>query len=255
VSVFGEYARYYDLLYRDKHYDEEARFVYDLLRSHGPGASTVLELGCGTAAHAACLADLGCEVRGVDRSLEMLDQGRARLETLPATLSRRITLSQGDVRTVRLDRVFDAVVSLFHVMSYQPTGEDLEAAFRTAKEHLRPDGLFLFDCWYGPSVLAERPAVRVKRFEDDETAVTRIAEPSLDPTHHLVDVDYTIFVRQKANGEIREIREKHRLRYLFQEEVAELFSRVGFRFIECREWLTRRPPGLDTWNIYFVGRA
>ena len=50
----------------------------------------------------------------------------------------------------------DAVVSLFHVVSYQTTNGRVLDMFRNARDHLEPGGLFLFDVWYGPQ--SRRPS-------------------------------------------------------------------------------------------------
>ncbi len=50
--AFGEYAKYYDLLYADKDYAAETAFVREIIRRLAPGARTLLELGCGSARHA-----------------------------------------------------------------------------------------------------------------------------------------------------------------------------------------------------------
>ena len=59
MDAFGAYARYYDLLYRDKDYPAEARYLHELIQRHAPGAQSILDLGCGTGAHAAEFAELG----------------------------------------------------------------------------------------------------------------------------------------------------------------------------------------------------
>lgn len=253
LDAFGGYARYYDLLYRDKDYAGEAAWVRGVLARLAPGARSVLDLGCGTGAHAAFLAREGYEVHGLDGSGEMLRRAEGRARELPPG-SGALSFSRGDVRTARLGRRFDAVVSLFHVMSYQTGTEDLRAAFGTAAAHLGPGGLLLFDAWYGPAVLAERPAVRVKRMEDAETAVVRIAEPDLDADANRVDVRYTVLVRDRATGAVEEIRELHRMRYLFTPEVGELLREAGFSLLEAGEWMTGRPPGLGTWNVFYAAR-
>src|SRR3546814_3756666 len=56
------------------------------------------------------------------------------------TLFPYTTLFRSDVRTARFDRTFDAVVSLFHVMSYQVTNSDLIETIRTASSHLAAGG-------------------------------------------------------------------------------------------------------------------
>ncbi|HEY2400385.1 MAG TPA: class I SAM-dependent methyltransferase, partial [Steroidobacteraceae bacterium] len=59
TEVFDAYAAYYDLLYRDKDYPGEARYVQSLLRRHGVSDGDLLELGCGTGRHAEQLVRLG----------------------------------------------------------------------------------------------------------------------------------------------------------------------------------------------------
>src|SRR5512139_1278741 len=179
MTVFGTYSRYYNLFYRDKDYTGEAEYVHGLIQQHRPGAGSLLDLGCGTGRHAFLLAEKGYAVAGVDRSEEMLAVANSQVATAVRVEARSPVavppaFHLGDLRTVRLGRTFDAVVSLFHVMSYQTTNNDLREAFATAREHLAPGGVFIFDCWYGPAVLTDRPAVRVKRLEDESIYVTRV---------------------------------------------------------------------------------
>jgi SAM-dependent methyltransferase len=248
MSVFGNYSRYYDLLYRDKDYRGEAAYIHALIEKHRPGAQSLLDLGCGTGRHASLLAERGYDVTGVDRSPAMLAEARARI-----VRGGRTEFVEGDLRSVRLNRRFDVVVSLFHVMSYQTTNADLAAAFATLQSHLAPGGLFIFDCWYGPAVLNLRPAVRVLRLEDDAIAVTRLAEPVLHPNSNVVDVNYQIFVQDKQSSAVSELREKHSMRYLFAPEVELLLGAAGLAAREMVAFMAEGAPGLDTWTAVFLG--
>ena len=252
MNVFGNYARYYDLLYRDKNYSGEAQFIHELLRNYAPRTKSIIELGCGTGAHAVLLAKAGYQVHGVDLSAEMLQRATERQCHLPTELASRLEFSPGDIRTIRLNQQFDAVISLFHVISYQTTNEDLQAAFATVKAHLKPGGVFIFDCWYGPAVLSDRPGVRVKRLEDEEISVIRIADALTYPNENLVDVHYQVFIKQKNTGTVEELQETHRMRYLFKPEIKLLLTQSGLEYVDSREWMTNREPGFDTWGIYFV---
>ena len=125
MTVFGSYSRYYNLLYRDKDYAGEAEHVHCLIQRHFPGAKTVLDLGCGTGRHDLLLAGKGYSITGVDMSEEMLDIANSQLSSLNvqrgslSSHSSSLNFLQGDIRTVRFDKTFDVVVSLFHVVSYQ----------------------------------------------------------------------------------------------------------------------------------------
>lgn len=115
-------------------------------------------------------------------------------------------------------------------------------------------GVFIFDCWYGPAVLTDRPVVRIKRLEDDDIEVTRIAEPKIHENKNIVDVNYNIFIKNKATGIAEELKETHRMRYLFKPEIDFLFEQAGFKLVESVEWMTGREPGFDTWGVCFVGK-
>lgn len=255
MSIFAGYARYYDLLYRDKPYEAEANYVCRLIVSRIPNAQSIVELGCGTGAHAEHLARAGMEVSGTDVSEWMLERAITRRAALPKDVARRLQFSRGDVRNVRLAVRTDAVISLFHVVSYQSENTDLQAMFSTAREHLRPGGVFIFDVWYGPAVLAERPAVRVKELEDDEVKITRIARPTMHPSRNLVDVHYRIIACEKRTGYSSETEETHRMRYLFSPEVELLATHAGLSVIDAHEWMSGRAPGFDTWGVCFVCQA
>jgi SAM-dependent methyltransferase len=254
MTVFGNYARYYDLLYHDKDYIGETQFIHQLIQTNAPDAATILELGCGTGNHALLLAKEGYRVCGVDLSAEMLQHAHERLDRISPELATRLEFSQGDLRQVRFDRQFDVVLSLFHVISYQTTNADLLAAFTTAKIHLKPGGLFIFDVWYGPAVLSDPPTVRVKRLENESIQVTRIAEPIVYPNENLVDVNYHAFVKDKSSNAIDEIKETHTMRYSFKPELELLFSQLQMQIVQYGEWLTDRRSGLNTWGVYFIIR-
>jgi SAM-dependent methyltransferase len=250
-GVFDTYAEYYDLLYEGKDYQGESQFVAALLtqqRVLDEGA--LLELGCGTGKHGQWFARMGYSIHGVDLSEAMIDVAKARV---PSDISTKMEFSVGDVRVFRVAKTFDAVISLFHVASYQTTNDDLLAMFETASAHLKSGGVFLFDCWYGPAVLSERPVVRVKRIENAEINLVRIAEPVMHVNENVVDVNYTVQVRKKGREEhVVEINETHSVRYLFKPEVEMMLDQSSMKLIKCVEWMTGDSPGLGSWAVTFV---
>jgi SAM-dependent methyltransferase len=250
-EVFDAYSRYYDLLYRDKDYAGEVAYLASHLRRHAPKAASILELGCGTGAHAEHLARMGYTVHGVDQSESMLARAAARKSTLPAETAARLSFGRGDARAVRTGALYDAVISLFHVMSYQTGNADLQAAFATAAAHLRPGGLFLFDFWYGPAVLAQRAEAREKHLADERIEVVRKAEPVLHENEDVVDVNYTVTILDKATGGTETVRETHRMRYLFLPELA-LLSAGAFEERATHAWMSEALPDAQSWAAFQV---
>jgi SAM-dependent methyltransferase len=254
MNVFAHYARYYDLMYRDKDYQAESAFVHSLIKQYAPEAKAVLELGSGTGAHARYLAEMGFEVHGVDRSEPMLEMAQARRQDLPPVVAGKLSFSHGDVRQIRLEKTFDAVIALFHLISYQVSNEDMAATFRTISEHLQPGGVLIFDYWYGPTVLTERPSVRVKRVEDETVRLMRVVEPVMHTNKNVVEVNYQFFIQDKRTGVIETFREDHLMRYLFLPEIELFFANAGLMPVDHGDWMTGRAPGFDTWSVYSLGK-
>jgi len=253
MSVFGRYSSYYDLLYKDKDYRTEARFVQELIARFRPGSQQVLELGCGSGGHAFELAQMGFGLHGVDLSRDMLDVAERQLARQPTDIQSRVKFSQGDIRQFDLARRFDCVISLFHVISYLPTLADIRLAFQRVNRHLHTGGVFLFDVWYAPAVLTARPELRVKRMSNPEIAVTRIAEPVWHPNECWVDVCYKVFIHDLKTDRIEELEtEIHRMRYLSLPEITLLAELCGLQVIHTGEWLTQNPPSEKTWGVCFV---
>jgi len=250
ASLFADYARYYDLLYQDKDYAAEAEYVAGLIHKFHPSARSILELGSGTGIHASLLSEKGFTVHGIERSPEMLARSLTLIDKKNAGHDRP-TFSSGDIRKSRLNKIYDAVIALFHVISYQTTNEDVTAAFETAKHHLNPGGVFIFDVWYGPAVLTERPSVRIKRMADDQIEVTRLAEPVLHPNENRVDVHYRVFVRDRDSQAVTELKEIHAMRYFFKPEIQRIAANAGFQYCHAEEWLSGREIGCDTWGACF----
>lgn len=252
MTSFGRYAAWYDLLYADKDYEGEARYVAGLLGRCGVTAGDILEFGSGTGRHALALARLGYAVTGVDLSPSMVEQARQRSG---AARDAAVRFEAGDFRSYRSGRSFDGVLALFHTINYQTAETDLAAAFATAAEHLRPGGVFIFDCWYGPGVLTTRPSVRVRQVRDDTSEVFRFSEPTMRINDNLVDVAFTLIARDLTTGVSEVVRETHTMRYLFGPEILRLVEGCGLELAGALPWMSVDAPLDDgVWQAVFIAR-
>jgi SAM-dependent methyltransferase len=252
ASTFGRYSSYYDLLYEDKDYSAEAKYVARTIRDSIPLARTVLELGSGTGRHGRLLEQMGFDVHGIEKSAEMVAVAQRFDEPQRATGS--FTCEVGDIHATHLGRTFDAVIALFHVMSYQATNRDLQSAFAIAAEHLKPGGLFLFDVWHGPAVLVQQPKLRVKEVADERRRVRRTAVPMLDANRSTVKVVFEIEGENLATRDVVRFSEEHVMRYLFATEIDFLAEGAGLRCMASEEFLTGREPSFATWGVAYLLR-
>jgi hypothetical protein len=68
----------------------------------------------------------------------------------------------------------------------------------------------------------------------------------------VVDVNYHVFIKVKANNKVDELRETHTMRYLFAPEVGLICSDTGLRVQECHAFMGNQSPGFDTWTAVFI---
>jgi SAM-dependent methyltransferase len=238
---FDAYAQYYNLFYDGKDYKGESEYIHNLIQTYSKGASEVLEFGCGSGGHARELVKYDYSIHGVDISSRMLEQAKSS-SLKDAT---KVSFSLGDVRALTLNKKFEVVLSLFHVLGYQNTDEDVLKTFSTAHEHLKPGGLFIYDFWYGPTVLSDGPSTRVLQIKKDHQEIFRISEPNLDLKKNICKINYSIFVKESTEL-YKKINEIHSMRYFFQNEFAQ-FENKKFMCLNEFAWLSDSPLTLGSW--------
>lgn len=133
--LYREFAAWWPLLSAPEDYVEEAAFYQRaLLEACREPAETLLELGSGGGNNASHMK-ARFRMTLVDTAPGMLAMSRA--------LNPDCEHVEGDMRTVRLDRQFDAVF-VHDAISYMTTEDDLRRAIQTAWVHCRPGGGALF---------------------------------------------------------------------------------------------------------------
>jgi SAM-dependent methyltransferase len=251
---FQGYARFYDLLYATKSYDAEVAFVLDRITAAGkPAPRRMLDLGCGTGGHMAPLLQRGISVSGVDRSDVMVAQAKTKLAATAGGAAQK--LSVGDIREFRDGSTYDVVVSMFAVMGYLTSNNDFLKGLATARAHLNPGGLFLFDVWHGAAVLNELPETRIHQYRSPDGSTLKLVTPRLDCTKNVVSVHYRILTLD-GNAVKADVEETHEMRFFFVPEIALMLGQAGFRLVEVCEFMhADRSPEIGTWNLAVVAEA
>lgn len=254
-----EYSGIYDHLYKDKDYQKECDYLELLFKKYQRKPRTILDLGCGTGGHALILAKRGFAVTGIDRSEGML--ARARKKAKDNNL--KIDFIKRDITEISWKRKFDAVISMFAVMSYQTTNAAIASVCKLAEKSLDPGGLFIFDCWHGPAVLADRPAARKKEVTlDNGEKIVRFSESQLDVINHTVSVTFRVLHTKneyisgtKRQNRPEETKESHLLRFLFPQEIKYFLEVAGFNQVNFHPFLKlNRNLSEKDWNMMVVGK-
>ncbi len=255
TQIFGRsYADAYDALYQDKEYETECDVIEKVFQDYSSEpVRTVLDLGCGTGNHSIPLAKRGYQVLGIDRSEAMLENARSKAAALDS--EKYPQFLQGDIRTVRIQSKFDAVLIMFAVLGYQLTNADVTTAFETARQHLKPHGLLIFDVWYGPAVLTQKPSERIKIVSRASGQLIRASSGELDTMHHLTHVHYHLWEIEQARL-VRETQETHTMRFFFYPEIELFLEKSGLQLLRVGRFPDYdEPPNEETWNVIGIAQA
>jgi SAM-dependent methyltransferase len=219
----GLHAHHYDLLYAEKPYLEEARYVDKLLRETGVARGRLLDLACGTGRHADAFARFGWDVTGVDFSEDLLEHARLNVPDVRFLLQ--------DMRELDLPgEQFNAVTCLFDSIGYPLDDEGVVATLAGAARHLAPDGALAVEFLHAPALLADAAPYRVRRVDlpADGDELLRISRTSLDENRRVMDVEFEL-IELHADGTYERWLESQSNRFFLPSEMEALLERAGLR--------------------------
>lgn len=222
---YRELADWWPLLSAPEDYVEEAAFYASALeRSSERPVHTVLELGSGGGNNASHMKER-FDLTLVDISPEMLEVSRR--------LNPGCEHVEGDMRSVRLGRTFDAVF-VHDAVDYMTTLDDLRAAAHTAFTHCAPGGAALFV----PDDVREsfRPDTSHGGHDGEGRALRYLAwswDP--DPDDSITVTDY-IFALRSADGSVETVHDRHLCGLFTNVEWIAVLEEVGFDAERITYW-------------------
>jgi SAM-dependent methyltransferase len=232
MKLYTELAEFWPQMSGPEEFKHEAAlFKRVLTKSIKPAPRTLLELGGGSGFVASHLKSR-FKMTLVDLSPRMLAISRG--------LNPELEHLEGDIRTLRLRRTFDAVFvhdSIAHML----TQKDLKAAIRTAFVHCRPGGTALF-------VPDETRESFVPAADHGGQGNLRYVQWTTDPNPRdtTILVDFGILIRDE-HGEARVVHERQNHGLFARAVWLRLLRDVGFRPSIVRDkvvrdmFLARRP--------------
>jgi SAM-dependent methyltransferase len=220
-SFTGLHAGYYDLVYADKPYAEEARFVAHCLEGVlGRQPRTLLDLACGTGRHAVEFAAMGIEVTGVDINEDLLSHARDRAPHIEFIAQDMCELDLGDSR-------YEAVTCLFDSIGYPQRNERVIAALEGARRQLADEGVLAVEFLHAPAMLLHSSPLRVRRWDTGAGGeLLRVSETRLDVARQLMDVEYEL-VDLRPDGSYERWRERQSNRFFSVQEMSALMGSAG----------------------------
>jgi SAM-dependent methyltransferase len=237
MKLYGELSEWWPIFSSPADYLEEATFfVRALTQSGEPAPRSVLELGSG-GGNSAFHLKKRFAMTLVDLSPQMLAVSRA--------LNPECEHIEGDIRTLRLGRSFDAVF-VYDAICHMTTEADLRAVIQTAFDHLRPGGVAVFV----PDFVRETFVENTDHGGNDtDRGSVRFLQWTTDPdprdTTYLVD--FAILIRD-TQGQTRVVHDRHVYGLFPRPTWRRLLREVGF------DLKTIKVPLDDFGRDLFMGR-
>jgi len=183
--MYERSAQLYDLMHPDLDYQAATARLRQLVDQRRPGATTLLDVACGTGRHVELLRE-HYGVEGLDINAEMLVAARVRCPD--------VVFHRADMRSFELGRRFDVVTCLFGSLGYVQSFDELVATIRNLRDHVEPGGLIVVEPWLSPA------AYRVGKLtthtaEVDGTTVAWMYTAAIEDDRSIFDIHHLVGTR------------------------------------------------------------
>lgn len=218
ARLYTDLAHLWPLLSPPEDYAQETETIRRVLHEKlgNKGRISVLELGAGGGHALSHLTD-EYDCTAVDLSETMLDNCRQ--------LNPTVTTHVGDMRTVRLNRAFDAVL-IHDAIDYMLSEKDVRSALATAAAHLNPKGIVLVAPTYVRETFVDHQAEHDQHRRGDLTLtyLSYVHDPDPADTTFEMLLNYVI----NEAGRVRTIEDRHTCGLFSIEQWRAMMTDAGF---------------------------
>lgn len=240
--AYGEFAKIYDdLINEDINYDNMVSRIIEICNEHNIECKDYLDVACGTGNVTVRLAKHFKDIYAVDLSEDMLIEAFNKLKE--NRIKGKIICQ--DMAEMQLNRKFDLITSVLDSTNYITDEDDLEKYFSSVKEHLKDDGIFIFDVnsYYK---LSEILGNNIYTYSEEDVFYTweNVFEDDM------VSMFLTFFVKQ---GELYErFEEEHFERAYKEEELESALSNCGLKVINKFDGYSNNKVQANSERIVYV---
>lgn len=240
--AYGEFAKIYDdLINEDINYDNMVSRIIEICNEHNIECKDYLDVACGTGNVTVRLAKHFKDIYAVDLSEDML---REAFNKLKENRIKGKIICQ-DMTEMQLNRKFDLITSVLDSTNYITDEDDLEKYFSSVKEHLKDDGIFIFDVnsYYK---LSEILGNNIYTYSEDDVFYTweNVFEDNM------VSMFLTFFVKK---GELYErFEEEHFERAYKEEELESALSNCGLKVINKFDGYSNNKVQANSERVVYV---
>ncbi len=241
--MYKNMAFVYDELMDDIDYEGWFNYIRKIFSKYEKNPKSILEMACGTGNLSYYLAREGYDLTCFDISSDMLSIAYNKLYEF-----KNVTILKQDMTDFNLFKKFDCILSVCDSINYIIDEKDLVNAFKRVREHLKEDGIFIFDI---NSYYKLKNIIGNNIFVEDREDVFYTWLNNFHENENIVEFYLTFFIKDK-DGLYRRFDEDHIQKAYTVKEIADFLKEAGFSKIDYFDAFTFIPPKDTSERINFV---
>lgn len=241
--AYKEFANIYDeLIHEDINYDKVAEKIIDLCTENSVNFDDYLDLACGTGNVAIKVAKYFKNIYAVDLSDDMLNVA---FDKFKKNKIKAKVICQ-DMCELSLNKKFNLITSVLDSTNYITEDEDLLNYFSKVYDHLKEDGVFIFDInsYYKLSTILGN---NIYTYSSDEIFYTW--ENSFE--EEILNMFLTFFVRTD-NNLYEKFEEEHFERAYKEEHIEQILKECKFKILKKFAGYSNESVDADSERILYV---
>lgn len=242
MSVYKDFAFYYDALTLDVNYKERTEYLCSLFEKYDRMPSLLLDLACGTGNFSVELAAKGIQVIGVEPSSDMLSVAMQKA-------TENIMYLCQSAEDLELYGTVDGAVCCLDSINHITDADTLNKAFERVALFLEKDRLFIFDV---NTEYKHREILGNNTFVTEQENIFCVWQNFYDESEKITDINIDIF--EEGNGSYNRICEDFSERCYSQGELEAMLNSAGLKIEAVFDEMTFDAPKSDSERIVYVVR-
>lgn len=219
MNSYTEFASLYDELMNDFNYEEWADYIERIFEKYEKKPKDILEMACGTGNLSYELAKRRYSLVCFDLSEDMLSKAYKKLGRY-----KNVKLLELNMIDFTINKKFDSVISICDSINYITSKDELLECFKNVYNHLKDDGLFIFDI---NSFYKLKHIIGNNTFVEDREDIFYTWQNYFDEEESICEF-YLTFFRKDRKGTYNRFDEDHLERAYKIEEICNMLIGAGF---------------------------
>ncbi|MGX6442820.1 class I SAM-dependent DNA methyltransferase [Neobacillus sp. K501] len=244
---YEKFAYLYDELMQDAPYDEWVRFVKEKLVQYQINGKSLLDLACGTGELSVRFAKEGFNVTGVDLSSDMLSVAQAKSQQ--AGLS--ISFYEQNMAQLEGHGTYDIIGIFCDSLNYLQSDEDVVHTFSNVFQHLKSEGIFIFDVH---SIFKITEVFINQTYAMAEENLSYIWNSFAGDHPNSVEHELSFFVLDEMTDKYDRFDELHYQRTYTTQQYTTWLKAAGFELLEVSADFEDAEPQPNSERIFFIAK-